>query len=319
MARDYYEILGVSRSASDDEIKKAYRKLARKYHPDVCKEKDAAKKFKEMNEAYEVLSDKQKRSSYDQFGHAGVGSGFNPSGGGRGTYGYGPGNSRVHTWSGEGGVPDLEDIFGEFFGGKTGFRSQSRRSRQAAAGQDVEHHIHLTFDEAIWGKKLSLKMETPVSRGQSHTETIEVKIPPGITEGKKVRVKGKGDPGTHGGAQGDLYIVIHVQEHPYYRREGYDILLDVPITVSEAILGGKVTIPTIDGATVLTIPPGTSSGQKLRLREKGAPDPKTGKRGDQYVIVKIIVPKQNMKHLSEPLEEIGKVTGNPRENLGWLI
>ncbi len=311
--------MGVSRTATDDEIKRAYRKLARKFHPDVCKEKDAEKKFKEVNEAYEVLSDKEKRAAYNQFGHAGVGMGGGP--GPRPGPGYGPrpGGARTYTWNNETGEVDvdLEDIFGSMFGGRSPFGRRGRHRPEPEQGKDVEHHINLTFEEAVWGTKLRIQLQRPDERGRVSSETIEIKIPPGVMEGSRIRVRDKGDPGMAGGPHGDLYIVTHVKEHPYYRREGCDIYIDLPVTVGEALRGGKITIPTIDGPTLLSIPPGTSSGQKLRLRGKGAPDLKTQKRGDQYVEIKIVVPKKTPEGIEETLDKLDALTGDPRKDLGW--
>jgi len=323
--RDYYDVLGVNRKATDEEIKRAYRRLARKFHPDVNKAKDAEQKFKEVNEAYEILSDKQQRAAYDQFGHAGVGMG---GGAGRPGGPYGPGGARTYTWTGEGGPQgmdfNLEDLIGDLFGGGGGGRSPfgGRRGRGRARpepmrGQDVEHHVNLGFEEAVWGTKLRIQLQKPDDRGRTTTETIEVKIPPGVHEGSRIRVRGKGDPGQAGGPPGDLYIVTHVREHPYYRRESSDIYMDLPITVAEAVRGAKVTIPTIDGPTVLSVPAGTNSGQKLRLRGKGVPDPKTGKRGDQYAQIKIVVPKTVPEDVLESLERLNQATGDPRKDLGW--
>jgi curved DNA-binding protein len=218
--RDYYDILGVSRTATAEEIKRAYRKLARKYHPDVSKEKDTDKKFKEVNEAYEVLSEKDKRAAYDQFGHAGVGMGGQAPGGRPGQGYGGPGGSQAYSWNNAGGGDvDLEDIFGSMFGGgRSPFGRRGRGRPQPTQGKDVEHHINLTFEEAIWGTKLRIQLQKPDERGRVSSETIEVKIPPGVIEGSHIRVRDKGDPGMAGGPPGDLYIVTHVKDHPYYRR-----------------------------------------------------------------------------------------------------
>jgi curved DNA-binding protein len=322
--RDYYEILGVSRKATADEIKKAYRKLARKYHPDVNKAKDAPEKFKEATEAYEVLSDTNKRAAYDQFGHAGVGMGGGGGSGGPGgpggPFGYGPGGAKTYNWSNTGGV-DFEDILGDLFGGRGGrnpFGSRRGRSRPVPErGQDIEHDVTLSFEDAVRGTTLQIRLQRPNASGSMQSETIEVKIPPGVTEGSKIRVRGKGDPGANGGPEGDLYIVTHVRPHAFYRQEGKDIYIDLPLTVAEAIRGAKVTIPTIDGPTLLTVPPGTSSGQKLRLRGKGVPDPKTRERGDQYAVIKIVVPKQTPAGIDEMLDKLQSVSGNPRDISGW--
>ncbi len=318
--RDYYDILGVPRNATDDQIKKAYRELVRKYHPDVSKDPNATEKFKEVQEAYQVLSDPKKRAAYDQFGKAGVGMGAGASSGPQ--WHYGPGGQEVYTWtssSGKEGINfDIGDIFSELFGGASPFGGASKRSRRTSPvkGQDMEHHITLPFEQAVWGTKLRLQLQNPNKPGP---ETIEVKIPAGVTEGTKIRVKGKGQPGMGGGAPGDLYIVTHITPHKFFRREGYDIYIDVPITVVEAIRGAKITIPTIEGPAVVTVPPGTSSGQKLRLKGKGVPNPKTGQRGDQYAVVKIVVPKINTAEIEDCLNKIEQQTKNPRENLGWNV
>ncbi len=309
-ARDYYDILGVKRNAGEDEIKKAYRNLARKYHPDVSKDKNAVEKFKEVQEAYSVLSNSKKRAAYDQFGHAGVGMG-NGAGGGP-QWAHGPGRGNVHSWSSSempnGFNFDIGDIFGDVFG------KRSQRARRAAPvrGQNVEHGVTLSFEQAVHGTNLNLRIQKP---GQAGTENLEIKIPEGVKEGSRVRVKGKGEPGLNGGPAGDLYIVTHISPHKYFRREGNDIYIDLPITVSEAILGAKVSIPTIDGSTVLTVPPGTSGGQKLRLKGKGVRDLKTKKRGDQYVVVKVIVPKQRSEEIDKLAEELQKHTEDPRKGL----
>jgi curved DNA-binding protein len=327
--RDYYEILSVSRKATTDEIKKAYRKLARKYHPDVCKEKDAEKKFKEVNEAYEVLSDTNKRAAYDQFGHAGVGMGGGPgagAGGRGGPFGgaYGGPGGKTYTWSNNGGqgMPDLEDIFGDLFGGGGGpfGRSRGRRRPEPMAGQDTEHHVNLAFEEAVWGTKLRIQLQRPNENGRMESETIEIKIPAGVAEGSKIRVRGKGQPGMNGGPMGDLYIVTHVKPHLYFRREENDIYIDLPITVTEAIRGAKVTIPTIDGPTVVSVPPGTSSGQKLRLKGKGVPIAGSSeKRGDQYAVIKIVVPKEHPAKMDTMLDELQTISGDPRKAMGWTV
>ncbi len=320
--RDYYDILGVSRNATDEQIKKAYRELVRKYHPDVSKDPNATEKFKEIQEAYQVLSDPKKRAAYDQFGKAGVGMGTGASSGPQ--WHYGPGGEQVYRWSsssspGGVGFDDIGDIFSEIFGRRSPFgKTAGRRSRQASPvrGQDTEHHVTLPFEQAVWGTKLRLQIQSP---DKPMPETIEVKIPAGVTEGTKIRVRGKGQPGLAGGAPGDLYIITHITPHKFFRREGNDIYIDLPITVTEAIKGAKITIPTIDGPAVITVPPGTSSGAKLRLKGKGVPNPKTSKRGDQYAVVKIVVPKIKASEFDECLEKIAKVTEDPRKNLGWNV
>lgn len=307
--RDYYDILGVSRSASADDIKAAYRKLARKYHPDVTKnDPKLTEKFKEAQEAYDVLSDASKRKNYDEFGHAGVGAA--PGAGAAGGDPFeafrraqqGRGNGGGYTWqSGPGvSVEDLEggdfsSIFEQFFGGgapgggrgvggATGGRTSRSRTRAAPQrGADVEHPVTLTFEQAARGTTLPLQ----ISR-DGKLETIDVKIPPGVKDGSRVRIRGRGQQAV-GGEAGDLFIITHVQPHPYFRREGLDIYLELPISLYEALLGTKVDVPTLDGKVTMSIPPGTSGGSKMRIKGRGVE--RGGEKGDQYVVPRIVVPK----------------------------
>lgn len=320
--RDYYEILGVSRTATPDQIRSAYRKLARKHHPDVNKARDAADKFKEATAAYEVLSDPEKRKAYDQFGHAGPGfGGFGGAGGARR-----PGGG--YTWTSRGGPAadfDFEDVFSsspfsgmsleelmESLGG--GGRRGGRRGRaeRYEPGPDVEHHVTLDFLQAVRGTTTALEL----AHEDGSAERIEVKIPPGVREGSRIRVRGKGYAGP--GGRGDLYIIARVREHPYFRREGSDIYIDLPVSVTEAALGAEVTAPTVDGPVELKVPPGSSSGVRLRMRGRGAPDPKTGARGDQYAVVKIVLPKTLSEKGRGLLEEFGRAERyDPRERTPW--
>ena len=304
--RDYYEILGVKRTATADEIKKAHRKLVRKYHPDVTKsDKQAEERFKEVQEAYDVLSDPTKRRNYDQFGHAGVGAGAAPGAGGdpweafrRAQQGGGAGG-RGYRWQAGPGVSvedfeggDFGDIFEQLFGGRrgagggagAGFRAGGgTRQRQPQRGADVEHAVTLTFAQAARGTTLPLQ----ISR-DGKIETIDIKIPSGVSDGSKVRIRGKGQDAI-GGEAGDLYIVTHIHPHPYFRRDGLDILLDVPISLYEAMLGTKVEVPTLEGPVTVTIPPGASSHTKLRIKGRGIE--RGGEKGDQFCVIKIVMPK----------------------------
>jgi DnaJ-class molecular chaperone len=312
--RDYYNVLGIGKRASADEIKKAHRKLVRQYHPDVTKNDPAsAEKFKEVQEAYDVLSDPTKRENYDQFGHAGVGGAAGGpngdaydafrraqqaaqgGGGGRRTWRASPGVSvedfDVNEFANGG---DFGTIFEQLFGGRgappgmgggmpRGAAGARTRRPEPARGKDIEHPVTLSFEQAARGVTLPLQ----INRG-GDIETIDVKVPAGVKEGSRVRLKGKGEQ--MGGEPGDLYIVTHVTPHPYFRREGLDIYLDVPVSVYEALLGTKVTVPTLDGSVTVTLPPGTGSGAKLRIKGQGIE--RAGEKGDQFVITKIVVPKK---------------------------
>jgi DnaJ-class molecular chaperone len=331
--RDYYDVLGVSKTASADEIKKAHRKLALKFHPDRNKNnKDAEDKFKEIQEAYDVLSDTGKRANYDQFGHAGVGAGAaggpngadpfeafrraQAGGGGRTTWRASP-NVSVEDFDPSQFKGDFGDIFDQLFGARGGpganFGRGGTRGRTRAApqrGQDVEHGVTLTFEQAARGTTLPLQ----ITRGPGQSETIEVKIPPGVKDGSRIRIKGRGEQ--TGGEPGDLFIVAHVLPHPYFRREGLDIYLDVPLSLYEALLGAKVNVPTLDGPVTITVPPGTSSGAKLRIKGRGVE--RGEEKGDQYALIKIIVPKDlddEDKKLIQQLQ--GKHPIHPRADGKW--
>ena len=311
MAHDYYKILGVSKTASKDEIRKAYKKIARENHPDV-KQNDpaAAERFKQANEAYEVLGDEEKRKQYDQFGDAWkyAKSGSGPfAGGGRGQQV----DFDINDLFGGGGV-DLGDIFGGMFGGGRGSARGGPRQPRPQKGQDIKTLITVPFQLAADGGNYDVHL----NRG-GKTETLTAKIPPGLKEGGTIRLSGQGNPGVAGGQPGDLLITVQFAPHPYFRRDGRNVTLEAPLTISEAALGTKIDVPTMsEGTVTLTIPPGTSSGSKLRLKEKGFIDPKTKERGDQYVIVKIVVPKDLTDRERELLEELaGHSTLDPREGL----
>jgi curved DNA-binding protein len=300
MPKDYYEILGVPRTATADEIKKAHRKLVRKFHPDVNKNNaGATEKFKEAQTAYDVLSDPTKRQNYDQFGHAGVdaGAGGAPGRGGdpfeafrRAQQGRRGGGQQ--TWSPNagttvedfdmGGGGNFSDIFEQMFGAKGG-RPGARAPRQPAPkGADIDHPVKLTFEQAARGSTLPLQIDT-----DGKIETIEIKIPAGVKDGSRIRIKGRGQR-SHG-EPGDLYIITAVQPHPFYRREGLDIYLDLPLSMYEAVLGTKVQVPTLDGPVTLTVPPGTGGGAKLRIKGRGIE--RGTEKGDQFVEIRVAVPK----------------------------
>jgi len=341
--RDYYEILGVPRTATADEIKKAHRKLVRKYHPDVNKNnKEAEERFKEAQEAYDVLSEPGKRRNYDQFGHAGVGAG-GPSGGGADVWEQfrraqqggpgGAGRGGAYQWRpGPGvsvedfeGMGDFGDIFEQLFGSRGGARGGPRpgpgpgpgfggagpRARpQPPRGADVEHPVTLTFAQGARGTTLPLQINR-----DGRLETIDIKIPAGVKDGSRVRIKGKGQD-SPGGEAGDLFIVTHVHPHEYFRRDGLDILLDLPISLYESLLGTRVEVPTLEGPVTITLPPGTSSGAKLRIKERGIH--RGEEKGDQYCVVKVIVPKgldEDDKALVKKLQEKHPI--NAREDVRW--
>lgn len=350
--RDYYEVLGVSKTASQDEIKSAFRKLAKKYHPDINKDADAPEKFKEAQEAYSVLSDEGKRKQYDQFGHAAF-----ANGGGAGASGFDFSDF------------DFGDIFGDIFGGGFGGFGGSRSNRPAK-GRDTIKSVNLTFDEAVYGCKKSLNIDfiekcdecdgvggTGVTtcstchgsgtvtaeqrtmfgsfmtrttcpncngKGKSYSDTcakckgkgrikvnktIEVKVPAGVDTGNQLRVPGKGEAGLNGGPNGDLYLEFDVKDHEIFERDGLDVYLTLPLTISEAVLGCKKEIPTLYGNVKLTIPAGTSDGDKQRLKDKGIEDPNSYRKGHMYVVIKIVIPQKlskEQKKLFESLAETEK-------------
>jgi curved DNA-binding protein len=332
--RDYYDVLGVKRDASEGQIKSAYRKLAKRYHPDRNKnDKTAEAKFKEIQQAYDVLSDTGSRQRYDQFGHAGVEAG--PAGQAYWEAGPGGVRNRVYTSGPEGidfDLRDLEGLFGGMGEGGVGSiferfvrqrpppRPRGRRAARRAPdrGEDIEHEVSLDFEDAIRGRTLEVTLPRTRSFGRSGGETIEVRIPPGVQPGQRVRVRGKGQSGRRGAPAGDMYIVCRIRPHQYFKRLGSDIYLDVPITVAEACLGAKIDMPTIDGPTVVTIPPGTASGTKLRLKGKGGMDAKTQQRGDHYAVVRIVPPKSLTERQDALLTELAESSSfDPRKDLGW--
>ena len=358
--RDYYEVLGVSKGASEDEIKKAYKKLARKYHPDMNPgDKEAEEKFKEVNEANEVLSDPEKKARYDQFGFAGV----DPSYGGGGAGGYGAGGFDFG---------DLGDIFGSFFGG--GFGGAQRRNPNAPQrGESIRASIAISFTEAAFGceKEISVdrseqcptckgngcaagttpevcptcrgtgtvqvRRQTPMGvfassapctkcggtgriihqpcpdcRGQGAVRkrrSIKVTIPAGIDDGQTISLRGQGHTGKNGGPNGDLLITVMVQPHEIFRREGTSVFCEAPITYAQAVLGGTLEIPTIDGKVKYDIPEGTQTGSVFRLRGKGIPVLNGRGRGDQYVTVTIETPKNLNKEQREALKKFSDLLG----------
>lgn len=373
---DYYELLGVPRKASVKDIRAAFRKLARKYHPDLNPgDKAAEEKFKQIQEAYDVLSDSKKRQMYDQYGfysenlppggypggHEGAGDpGVNFDFGG---FDFGGGAG------GAGGGASFRDLFSQFFGGRSG----AATAPEHEPGGDLEYQLEIDFWDAVRGavKKLSItrldacetchgtgavgspqtcptchgtgtiqqaagkmRFNVPCNRcggtgklrtacrtcgGEGRvrrTETIEVRIPAGVANGGRVRVPGKGNAGTMGAHPGDLYLRVVVRPHPFFERRGNDLYSKVPVTVSEATLGAKIEVPTIDGRALVKIPPGTNSGSTLRLREKGVPSARNSARGDQYVEVQVVVPKRTDERVRNLMKELDRIEPeDPRKDL----
>src|SRR5579871_489177 len=385
--QDFYSTLGVSREAKEDEIRKVYRKLARKYHPDLNPgDKAAEEKFKQVQEAYDVLSDSKKRQVYDQYGFysdnippggAGPGAGAGARGPGMGFGGFDfseyvnqqPGGGQYSTGEGFGGG-GFRDIFSQFFGGRN--REQSAPGPEK--GSDLEYGLNVDFWESIRGTQVRLNInhqETcstcngtgsaggatnvcpecdgtgnvtqmagamkfsltcprcdgkgrlrnvcPTCQGDGRVlrpETVEVRIPPGVQSGSRLRVAGKGNAGRNGAPAGDLYITIRVEPHPFFQRDGDDIHIQVPVTVSEAGLGAKIEVPTIDGRALLKVPQGTQNAQKFRLREKGVMNARKNQRGDEIVEVVIQAPSVHDERTRELLRELSQVsTEDPRKDI----
>ncbi len=354
--RDYYEVLGVEKTATQDEIKRAFRKLAKKYHPDVCKEENAEEKFKEVQEAYAVLSDENRRKQYDQFGHAAFSNGGASSGGFSG-----------YDFSDFDFSDIFDNLFGSSFGGG-GFSSFSRGSRnRSRQGSDHLMRIKLTFEEAVYGCKKDLDLDItedcdscdgkggsgeetcetchgsgtvtqqqntmfgsflskstcPKCNGKGVTykktctkchgkgkirknKTITVTIPSGVDNADRLRLPGKGGAGENGGPNGDLYLEFLVEEHPFYHRDGDDIYLEVPITMSEAVLGCKKEIPTLDGNVRLSISSGTNNGDKQRIKGKGIKNEHARTKGDMYIIINIVTPKKLTKEQKQLFEKLNE-------------
>ena len=307
MPRDYYETLGVNRTASEDEIKKAYRKLARQFHPDRNPgDKQAEARFKEVQDAYDILSDKTKREQFDRFGHVGPGPNF---GGGPGGGQGGP----TFQWEWRGGGPgggtaevDPTELFRQFFGGggggveeTLGRGTRNRRGRRAQAPvEEVQSDVEIPFVTAALGGTVNLNV---------NGKELSVKIPTGVEEGQALRLKGQGPGGSN------LRLILRIQPHPYFKREGKNIILEAPLSLPEAVLGTRLDVPTLDGTRLtVKIPPGTSSGARLRLRGKGVDG------GDLYIEIKVMVPAPKDDHSRQLIEEFGKANPhNPRAGLAW--
>ena len=316
--KDYYKVLGVERTASSDEVRKAFRKLARLYHPDVAKDKKSAEeKFKGINEAYEVLGDAAKRKKYDELGADWKQGAPRPGPGGGQAY-------QTHAWrSGQPGADGVEfdgtgfsDFFEQFFGGGARFNGGRGRGGfpepEVEKGQDVEAVLMVTLEEAMKGavRPITLRRNKecpdchgtgakgrevcPTCFGMGHvpaTENYKVKIPPGVRDGQRLRLTGQGEAGAGGGPRGDLYLRVRMASHPDYRVEGGDLYYDLDLAPWEAALGDKVSVPLLSGSLSIKIPPGTQNGQRLRIKDRGLPGP-GGKSGDLYVVARIQMPKE---------------------------
>ena len=339
--KDYYKLLGVSKSATQDEIKKAYRKLAKQYHPDANKNNpEATEKFKGIGEAYEVLKDNEKRSRYDQLGsnwkaysRSGAGAGW-PGG----AQGQSTGTGGTYNFSGSGfdfgdlGGGGFSDFFETFFGkgsdsrfqdfstsygstgssGKQNQRTGFRSRRTAEKGQDVESKLTITLREAYYGTERSLKLQNQDGK----IRTINVKIPKGIKDGGKIRVTGEGGKSASGGASGDLYLLVEISKHHFFTRKEDNLYCELPVTIKEAIFGALIGVPTFAGNISVKLPAGTQSGKTLRLKAKGMPLIKSTEAGDLYAKIKIIIPENMTAEQKKILEEFSKIYNeNPREKI----
>ncbi len=342
--QSYYDILGVKKTANEDEIKKAYRKLARKYHPDVNPgDKAAEAKFKELSEAYAVLSDKEKREQYDRLGREafsfGGGQGGDPFGPGGPFAGFqfdygdlGGGRGRARGGQRRSSrTGDFRDIFSDLFGGGGGFQAPPAR------GADVEAETTIDFRDAVQGTTVQIataqQRECPACKGLGHVgnnvcrscggsgvvaepQKMKVKIPEGVRDGQRIRLSGKGSAGTTGAPAGDLLLLIHVRPHPFFQQKGADIHIEIPMTVGEAIRGAEIEVPTIHGPVRARIPAGTQGGQTFRLTGKGVRKGKSGGYGDHYYKVQIVVPKELSSDQREAVDSIEQAYDeNPRARL----
>lgn len=315
--KDYYQIMGVGRDATQDDIKRAYRKLARKYHPDVSTEKDAEARFKELGEAYEVLKDPEKRAAYDQLGaNYSAGQEFRPP----------PGWDAGFEYSGNGGysaedAASFSDFFESLFGrARAGSSSRGAHAHAGfhARGQDHHAKILIDLEDSYRGATRSLAMHVPEVDASGHVvareRVLSVRIPKGVRQGQQIRLEGQGEPGMGQGGAGDLYLEIEFNPHSVYKVEGRDVYLDLPIAPWEAALGASVKAPTPDGAIDLKIPAGSSTGRKLRLKGRGIPGTTPG---DLYVVLKIVLPAAESERAKELFRNLEReLAFNPRAGLG---
>ncbi len=303
--KDFYSVLGVSRTASNDEIKKAYRKLAMKLHPDKNPgDKKAEEGFKEATEAYETLSDQKKREMYDQFGFAG--------GGGAGGFGGGPGGPFGGAGGfggfqqGPGGNENFQDIFGDIFGdvfGSGGFRQGGRKAK----GADLRYTLNVSFEESALGAEKTISFIRQ-KNGREDSARLAVKVPAGVKQGQRLKLNGEGDTSPQGGSAGDLYVIVNVQDHAVFRREDDDVLIDVPVSYFDAILGAEVEVPTLSGRIAVKVPSGSHSGQVMRIKGKGFP--KSGGFGSGDMLVRILVdtPSSLNSKQKELIQELAKTS-----------
>ncbi|MEK8089603.1 DnaJ C-terminal domain-containing protein [Thermithiobacillus plumbiphilus] len=319
--KDYYKILGVDKKASQDEIKRAYRKLARKYHPDVSKEANAEDKFKDLQEAYEVLKDPEKRAAYDQLGSYRSGQDFRPP----------PGWGESHQWTGGAGAQGgaspgggFSDFFETLFGmgGRGGFQGHPGFAGRgySSPGEDFEVAFSVTLDEAFHGTQKSVHLEIPEMQPDGRVvrvpRQIQVRIPKGVTDGQRLRLAGQGGKGFAGGPPGDLYLRIRLEAHPFFKVQEHDLLVDLPLAPWEAALGTSVEVPTLDGRVRIKVPAGVKCGQKMRLAGKGLPLPGNRGSGDLYAVLQIAVPKSLTGQERSLFEELARSSSfNPREDL----
>ena len=320
--KDYYAILEVERNASEADIKKAYRRLARKYHPDVSKEKNAEEKFKEVGEAYETLKDAEKRSAYDQLGRFRPGEDFRPP----------PDWGTRFGGGSAGGFDNFVDL-GELFANLSqgGFGRSFRPGRPgggtsggfAKPGEDYEVNAHISLEEAARGTELALDVSVPErdasGRLRRVQKTLRVRVPRGASDGQRLRVPGKGGPGVNGGPPGDLYLDITLKPHPLYRVSDHDLYLELPVAPWEAVRGAEVEVPTLDGKVRVSVKPGSRAGQKLRLSGKGLPRPHGGgaKAGDLYCVLQIVTPTVLSDREKTLYEELAKISRfDPRGHFG---
>ena len=313
--KDYYKIMAVAKTATQDEIKRAYRKLARKYHPDVSKEKNAEEKFKELGEAYEVLKDPEKRAAYDQVGSNWKSKeGFTPP----------PGWDAGFEFSGGGFTggdsAGFSDFFASLFGRnyQPGATGQPGASQFHAQGNDHHAKIMIDLEDAFKGVTRPIALKMPQADASGHvitkTRTLHVKIPKGVKAGQRIRLAGQGAPGFGDGKSGDLYLEIEFNKHRHFHAQGHNILLDLPVTPWEAALGGNISVPTLGGKVELKIPAGSQTGSKLRLKGRGLPGTVAG---DQYVVLKIVTPSAQTEAAKAIYEQMAKTMPfNPRAKMG---